>query len=235
MHIVRIPSFQIIILQGVIGSLPWNAMVFFTLWFQLLEFSDFISSLLLSVFHVGCALGGVIGGIVADGLATKFPDYGRVITAQISCSFGFPLFFVLFKILPRFFTGQAFLFAAVLFLLGCTISWCGSCCNAPMFSELVPQSLYSNIFAFDRSFEGAIASTAAPLVGYAAQNWFGFHGSIGEDQVNRTANATALGNSLFVCITVPLFICCVCYTGLYWTFPKDRRKPKSMETDKQSF
>jgi len=224
-QIVTIPSFKIIILQGVIGSLPWNAMVFFTLWFQLVGFSDFEASSLLAVFNVGIAFGGIVGGIVSDILASKFPDTGRVMTAQLSCILGFPLFYVLFRVLPdaseqwRF-----FLFGFTLLVLGSTISWCGNCCNAPMFAELVPGSMYSKIFAFDRSFEGSIASIAAPLVGYTAEKYFGFAGSVGGEESNRGSNAHALGNSLFTCITIPLMLCCVSYTGLYWSFPRDRVK-----------
>jgi hypothetical protein len=34
-----------------------------------------------------------------------------------------------------------------------------------MFAEIVPEHLRSVVYAFDRSFEGAIAACAAPLVG----------------------------------------------------------------------
>lgn len=34
--VIKVQTFQIIVLQGLVGSLPWTAMVFFTLWFQLI-------------------------------------------------------------------------------------------------------------------------------------------------------------------------------------------------------
>lgn len=34
--VIKIPTFQIIVLQGIVGSLPWTAMVFFTMWFELI-------------------------------------------------------------------------------------------------------------------------------------------------------------------------------------------------------
>lgn len=34
--VIKIPTFHIIVLQGIIGSLPWTAMVFFTMWFELI-------------------------------------------------------------------------------------------------------------------------------------------------------------------------------------------------------
>jgi hypothetical protein len=37
--------------------------------------------------------------------------------------------------------------------------------NSAMFAEIVPEQLRSAVYAFDRSFEGAIGATGAPLVG----------------------------------------------------------------------
>lgn len=34
--VVKVQTFQIIVLQGIVGSLPWTAMVFFTMWFELI-------------------------------------------------------------------------------------------------------------------------------------------------------------------------------------------------------
>ncbi|TQD69080.1 hypothetical protein C1H46_045387 [Malus baccata] len=37
--VVKVRTFQIIVLQGIVGSLPWTAMVFFTMWFELIGMS----------------------------------------------------------------------------------------------------------------------------------------------------------------------------------------------------
>lgn len=34
--VTRVPTFQFIVLQGLVGSLPWTALVFLTLWFELI-------------------------------------------------------------------------------------------------------------------------------------------------------------------------------------------------------
>ena len=34
--VIKVQTFRIIVLQGVVGSLPWTAMVFFTMWFELI-------------------------------------------------------------------------------------------------------------------------------------------------------------------------------------------------------
>ncbi|KAJ7527139.1 hypothetical protein O6H91_16G038900 [Diphasiastrum complanatum] len=35
--VIKVRTFQIIVLQGLVGSLPWTAMVFFTMWFELID------------------------------------------------------------------------------------------------------------------------------------------------------------------------------------------------------
>jgi hypothetical protein len=46
---------QAIVLQGIVGCFPWQAMVFFTLWLQLTGFSDTTASLLVATFGAGVA------------------------------------------------------------------------------------------------------------------------------------------------------------------------------------
>ena len=48
-------------LQGIVGSTPWNALVFNTLYLQLLGFSDFQSSLVAALFLGGTAFGAQAG------------------------------------------------------------------------------------------------------------------------------------------------------------------------------
>ena len=60
--VLGIRSFQVLIVQGVVGSVPWQAMAMFTVWLQLRGFSDLEASSLQALFSVGCALGGVLGG-----------------------------------------------------------------------------------------------------------------------------------------------------------------------------
>lgn len=52
--------------QGIVGSTPWNAMVFFTLWLQLLGFTDYSASVLMALFAGGCAIGSALGGYLGE-------------------------------------------------------------------------------------------------------------------------------------------------------------------------
>lgn len=34
--VMKVRTFQVIVLQGIVGSIPWTALVFFTMWFELI-------------------------------------------------------------------------------------------------------------------------------------------------------------------------------------------------------
>ena len=124
--------------------------------------------------------------------------------------------------------------AAVFFVLGSLVSWCGTN-NSAMFAEVVPERLRSSVFAFDRSFETAIGALAGPIVG-ALSPKFGFRGTIkpggaGVDQAALDANAKALGNAMLVMMVVPWALCGLAYFGLYFTLARDRATALRMEAE----
>ncbi|CAL5221985.1 g4269 [Coccomyxa viridis] len=226
--VLRVRTFQVLVLQGVVGGMPWNAVGYFTMWLQTLGFSDMPAAALTALFWGGTALGNLVGGIVGDLLAKRLPNVGRQLTCQVSIAVGLPLVAILIKALPERggaagsmdpLTGG---YGVLLFLLGSVISW-PQTQNSAMFSEVVPENLRSSIYAFDRCFEGAISALSAPLVGLVAERWFhytsNFHGSTPQQQLT---NATALGDGLLVCLMVPWGLQLLFYSFLYRAFPRDR-------------
>lgn len=211
--VLRIPSFQVLVLQGVVGSMPWQAMVMITLWLQLVGFSDLQSSVLMATFTAGTAVGGLLGGWMGDLANYRYPAWGRIAVAQCSVLSGLPLSFLIFKTLPKTATAMGGLpgegesrlmmvaFATLFFVFGASISWCG-CNNSAIFADIVPQHLRTQIYAFDRSFEGAVGACGAPLVGLTAEKLYGFRGSLDKyssiDQ--RLVAADSLGKALLVCL-----------------------------------
>jgi hypothetical protein len=81
------------------------------------------------------------------------------------------------------------------------------------------------IYAFDRSFEGGIAALGAPLVGWLAKAAFGFNGSadVGPDVAESRRKAASLGNALLVFTAVPWALCAIFFSGLHWSYPRDKR------------
>jgi hypothetical protein len=51
--VLRVRTFQLIIAQGVIGSIPWQSLVFFTMWLQLIGFSHGRAAYLMGLFSTG--------------------------------------------------------------------------------------------------------------------------------------------------------------------------------------
>lgn len=120
--VIRIPSFQIIVAQGVSGSFPWSALSFAPMWLELIGFSHKKTAFLMTLFVISGSIGGLFGGKMGDVLAKRLPNSGRIILSQISSASGIPLATVLLLLLPDD-PSTAFMHGLVLFIMGLCISW----------------------------------------------------------------------------------------------------------------
>ncbi|XP_057970559.1 uncharacterized protein LOC131159559 [Malania oleifera] len=228
--VMRIPSFQIIVAQGVSGSFPWSALSFAPMWLELIGFSHGKTAFLWTIFVVAGSLGGLFGGKMGDILAQRFPNSGRIILSQISSGSAIPLAAVLLLVLPDDPT-TAFMHGLVLFIMGLSISWNAPATNNPIFAEIVPEKSRTSIYALDRSFETILASFAPPVVGVLAQHVYGYKpipkGSSDSVEIETDRkNARSLAKALYSAIGIPMAICCLIYSFLYCTYPRDRERAK---------
>lgn len=223
--VIKVQTFQFIVLQGLVGSLPWTAFVFFTLWFELIGFDHNSAAALVSLFAAGCALGSFFGGVVADKMSRIYPHSGRVMCAQFSSFMGIPFSWFLLRIVPPSVSSYS-TFAVTLFIMGLTISWCATATNGPMFAEVVPSKHRTMIYAFDRAFEGSFSSFAAPIVGILAEKMYGYDAKSVDPLLGSPNEALALSKGLFSMMAVPFGLCCLFYTPLYWTFKQDRENAR---------
>ncbi|KAL3346122.1 hypothetical protein AABB24_024858 [Solanum stoloniferum] len=219
--VIKLQTFQFIVLQGLVGSLPWTAIVFFTLWFELIGFDHNSAATLVGLFAAGCALGSFFGGVIADKMSRIYPHSGRVMCAQFSSFMGIPFSWFLLRIIPQSVSSYS-TFAVTLFIMGLTISWCATATNGPMFAEVVPSKHRTMIYAFDRAFEGSFSSFAAPIVGILAEKMYGYDAKSVDPILGSAREALALSKGLFSMMAVPFGLCCLFYTPLYWTFKQDR-------------
>lgn len=67
-----LPASERCVLQGIVGTMPWVAMGFSTLYLQLLGFSDLNSAILVAIFSFGCSLGSFGGGYIGEAFAWCF-------------------------------------------------------------------------------------------------------------------------------------------------------------------
>ncbi|KAI3768068.1 hypothetical protein L2E82_18500 [Cichorium intybus] len=229
--VMKVQTFQIIVLQGLVGSLPWTAMVFFTMWFELIGFDHKQAATLLSLFGAGCSFGSLLGGIIADRLSLIYPHTGRIMCAQFSAIMGIPYTFFLLRVIPQS-VDSYLIYAITLLFMGLTISWNGTAANAPMFAEVVPAKHRTMIYAFDRAFEGSFSSFAAPMVGILAERIYGYDPKSVDPTAGSTREALALSKGLFSMMAVPFGLCCLFYTPLYRVFRRDRDNVR-MATQKE--
>lgn len=130
--VVKVPSFQILVAQGVSGSFPWSSLSFTPMWLELIGFSHKTTALLLTLFNVALSMGGLFGGKMGDVLAKHFPNSGRIILSQISSGSAIPFAAILLLGLPDD-PSTAAIHGLVLFIMGLTISW-----NGPATNKYVP-------------------------------------------------------------------------------------------------
>lgn len=99
LSVAAIPTFALIIGQGIIGSVPYASLIFLTLYFQLVGMSDARASILVAAYLAGGGFGGLLGGAVGDWAARKSPSHGRICATQFSVAVGIPFAWILFKVL----------------------------------------------------------------------------------------------------------------------------------------
>ncbi|XP_078430382.1 major facilitator superfamily protein [Wolffia australiana] len=218
--VAKVRSFQIIALQGIVGSFPWTAMVFLTMWFELIGFDNRTAAGLISLLAMGCAVGAFLGGYLGDRVSGSFSRGGRIMLAQFSVFVGVPFSWCLFRLIPQAATSRGE-FAAVLLLMGLTISWPANCANNPIFAEIVPARQRTMVYAFDRAVEGGLASLAAPAVGFLAERVFGYGSGPGK--------AAALSKGLLLTMALPWCLCGFLYSPLYFTLERDQAAAKEQE------
>ncbi|KAJ0024947.1 hypothetical protein Pint_08329 [Pistacia integerrima] len=197
--VIRIPSFQIIVAQGVTGSFPWSALSFAPMWLELIGFSHGKTAFLIALFVIASSLGGLFGGSMGDFLSIRLPNSGRIILAQLSSSISHPS--------------------------SCSTS------AGPIFAEIVPEKSRTSVYALDRSFESILSSFAPPVVGILAQHVYGYkpvpEGSTASEEIaTDRENAASLAKALYTSIGIPMALCCLIYSYLYSTYPRDRARAR---------
>jgi MFS family permease len=233
--VMRVPSFQVIIAQGLTGSFPWSALLFTAMWLELVGFSHGETAALMTLFKVATSLGALFGGKMGDALARRFKNSGRIVLSQISSGSAIPLAGVLLLGLPND-PSTTVKHGAALFILGIMASWNGTATNSPILAEIVPPRAMTTVFALDRTFEAVLASFAPPVVGMLAERLYGYklarstaggggvdeRAAVDADVEMERHNATSLARAIYTSIAVPMALCCAIYSFLYCTYPKDR-------------
>lgn len=202
--ILKIPTIQVAILQGLAGSMPWVILgAFLILW--LVEergLSTQQAPLVFGVMLIGTALSNIIGGYIGDWADQKSPKYGRAFIGQLSVIFGIPLTIFLLTSTKNWSIPALTGFC---FFIGLLISWPGKGSKEPMMAAVVPPELRGTAFSLAVFVENGFSAIVALIFGLIA------------DKID-------LATAMFWTIPIPWVLCAILFSGFYFTYPRDREK-----------
>lgn len=228
----QLPTFCVLVLQGCFGGVPWAALSYATIFFQVGGLKDYEAGIVQAVSQISGAVGCVLGGMIADALAKRMPIHGRPAAAQFSVLSGIPVACLLYLQPPpaemavQYYTG-------LMVVLGLLATWCGTGVNLPILSQIVSPGERSTIMAWEGALEGSCSAIFAnAAVGVLAQNVFGFDlTAIREGQRQDPKSTQALGYALFCVSVFPWTLCFLAYTLLHWSFPRDLRRVQQAQSE----
>ncbi|CAE7519521.1 spns1 [Symbiodinium pilosum] len=229
-----IPTFCIMVVQGIFGTIPWTVMGNNLLFFKLSGLQDWEGSILASEGTVVGVFGNLLGGVVADCLAARLGYHGRPLNAQITVAIGIPLIYLWFLGIPpgsdASTFGVYFTIIAGFSLLGC---WAQSGTNFPILSDIVPPQHRSKVMAWECALENSIATLIGPLFVAKLSLAFGYTFGESEDETGKNLGAaTALGQAMAATICIPWLVTFALYSLLHLSYPMDMRRLKArMQTE----
>lgn len=236
-QIFCIPTFLIIIGQGIFGTAPWFAFSYLTMWLELNCFSNAEAASIYLCFNLGTALSNLLGGLLLDAICRRFPDHGPPALAQTSVFASIPLFAFIFFGLGREASHASHLmpvYCLTFFLTGTLIA-STMMNNNKMFSDVVPRESYTYIYALDRTIEGTAGAFGQPLVGWLADHIFHFNPSRANTLRCSPEDASSLALGIYSVSAVAFVMCFLLYGLAHYTYPVDRQRMLTqLEANKDS-
>jgi MFS family permease len=222
------PTFWLIAVQGVAGSMPWMGLLFLVVWFEYVGFSSLVSAFLYLMIYVGLAVGSLLGGLFGD-LVERWRPWGRVLICQISIAFSIIALSITLLVIPRE-TSSLFAYAIAGAALGLCSSW-----NVPQNTAMLSRVILPEVRSFGYSlvqfFKGisGLGALATVMVSLIAT----FHGYLSPAEGQslqslssafRMNDATALAQGMLWVAIIPWILSLVLYIPVYLTFPRDAKK-----------
>lgn len=219
------PSLFFMVLQGVTGSIPWNAFAFLPFFFQARGYSALQTSQILFWGGFGGLAGGILGGSLGDAASRITPYAGRLVVAQSSVVLGTVSFLWLMH-MPFAGSSTWLLCAVSLFLFNAVASWTPAAALLPICGQIVASSPdRAQMLALLYAFSGIVSSgLGAPVVGLLSE-MFGYRlGNPGSSDGDvGHASFTALRSALVGVSVIPWVLCFLAWLPLYRTYPADHR------------
>eukprot|EP00933_Yihiella_yeosuensis_P025398 TRINITY_DN1972_c0_g1_i1.p1 TRINITY_DN1972_c0_g1~~TRINITY_DN1972_c0_g1_i1.p1 ORF type:complete len:308 (+),score=42.07 TRINITY_DN1972_c0_g1_i1:99-1022(+) len=229
---LSIPSFSVIVLQGMFGTIPMAAKHFTVMYLGYMGVSHFVIGLLLTLSAVGDTTGGFLGGFIGDVWEKQSPNRGRIYTALVSLTFGMFFLYMIYGFAGEAYSTDAHMFvkvmAGLMFLDGLTSSWTVPGCLNPTLIAIIPERRVASAFAWSYGMVFVSGNTIGPMsVAIVSQSLFGYNLANGQSELSpeqQMANAHALRNSILVSSVVPSFISFCILSLLFKTYARDKER-----------
>lgn len=230
----RMPTFGALVFQGWFGGIPWNAMSYCTLFYQVGGIGDERAASLAAAGQIAGAFGGLLGGMIGDRLSRCSPHHGRPLTAQISVMAGIPVAYLTFMVDPPEGDAGFYYYLGLVVFLGLTASWCGVGVNLPILTEIVKPEGRATILAWEAALESTFAAILGnAMVAFLAERVFGYRLPDGSHESHKAMespeNRRSLGKALTATCFVPWVICWLAYSLLHFTYRRDLRRVREEE------
>ncbi|KAL8427284.1 hypothetical protein Efla_002722 [Eimeria flavescens] len=236
------PSVVIVLIEaswsGLVGTIPWSAFSFNTMFFQYCSMSDLKAAYIMGALLMGSAVGGVLGGLLGDRLFQWSPAHGRPLVGQFAMAIRVPLLIIAYVVVPK--DESSFgVFMLIALLVGLS-SMAGVAVNRPILADVVRPNHKATVFALTVAVEGSGAAIlGAPLVGYLAEHSFGYLRTtllVSEmPEGLRLGNANALASALVFLTAIPWSLSFLLYGILHFTYGKDQSIINTIVADEYKF
>lgn len=238
-QIFCLPTFLIIIGQGIFGTAPWFAFSYLTMWLELNCFSNAEAASIYMCFNLGTALSNALGGVLLDVVCRRFPDHGPPAMAQSAVFASIPLFGLIFFGLGQGVHGNItdspqhvmLVYCFTFFITGTLIA-STMMNNNKMFSDVVPRENYTYVYALDRAIEGTFGAFGQPIVGWLADHIFHFDPSRANTLSCSPEDASSLAQGIYSVCAIGCVICFLFYSLAHYTYPRDRQRALQATTAK---
>ncbi|CAD7963599.1 unnamed protein product [Amoebophrya sp. A120] len=247
-RILQIPSFMVLVAQGVVGGTPWQAMSFLNMYWLTLGFSNTEAATIAAVINSGGILGCLLGGTMGDFFARNVSsDRGRVMVAQLSVLLGIPCWCAMLS--STLVDGSSVFMACLCgFSFYLLATWCSFAANRPICTELVSSSAdRAQIVGLWVLIEGTFGALfGAPVVGFVSEA-FGYrlskdvlasgHSATAAEtsayNQQEKKNAAALSSALTGLGVICWTLCLLIWSVMYLTFPADRANARRLEQEER--
>jgi len=248
---LKLPTFWLLVLQGIFGTIPWRAFgMFAIIWLEMIGYTPFQVAVVFSFGTCAASLGHLASGYIGDWAHSKVPYSGRIYVAQFSVMSGLVMVYTLLTIVPDSHDDEAagddggnqkkdtlFLTVSII-LFRLLAGWASNGTNRPIIADIAPPWSRASMYSYFCAMENIPSSFAGYLVSYLAENWFGFHSpkeqtlaptddtssssNNSQNQVTATTkNVQALTMALLLMTILPWALTVLFYGLMHYTYRKD--------------